>query len=95
MAISGIALVHVNTQRTNIPFTVRGTFELDDQISTTEIEYSDDVNTAQLASPVITAGDATFSFVHPGYPAVGTHTLTVAIVTGLSARSNPFDVVEA
>jgi hypothetical protein len=95
MAISGIRLVHVNTQRVNIPFTVRGEFLLDDQISTTMIEYSDDVNTARPAASMITAGDARFEFVHPGYDAVGTHTLTISLVTGLSVRSNPFDVVEA
>lgn len=93
MGIASIVLTHVNTQRVNIPFTVKGVFELDDSISTTEIEFSDDTNNARLASPVITAGDATFSFVHPGYPAVGTHVLTVSIATGLSVQSNPFNVV--
>ena len=94
MAIVGVSIVHVNTQRVGIAFTVKGTFELDDQISATMIEYSDEVNPAQVADSTVTAGEATFSFVHPGYTEPGTHTLTVS-AGGVSAKSNLFVVVQA
>jgi hypothetical protein len=94
MAITAIRLIHINTQRVNIPFTVVGHFELDDEISAATIEYSDDVNTARPAAPTIVSnGEAKFSFVHPGYAEVARHTLTISLANGVSVKSNPFDVV--
>lgn len=93
MAIIGVDIVHVNTQRVAIPFTVKGTLELDDQISSTMIEFSDESSSAQVAASTVTAGTATFSFVHPGYAEPGMHTLTVAVTGGASVKSNLFVVV--
>lgn len=90
--IIGITIDHVNTQRVGIAFTVRGAFVLDDQISATALEYSDEVSTATVADSTVTAGEATYSFVRPGYAAPGMHTLTVS-AGGVSAKSNLFVVV--
>lgn len=93
MAIIGVTIVHVNTQRVGIAFTVRGSFELDDLISATQIEYSDETNPATVAAATVEAGEATWSFVHSGYAEPGMHTLSVALVGGISAKSNLFVVV--
>lgn len=90
--IIGLTLNHINTQRVGIAFTVRGEFELDDNISATSVEYSDESSTATAAAATVTAGEAVYSFVHPGYAEPGQHTLTVS-AAGVSAKSNLFVVV--
>ena len=95
MPITNLSITHINTQRIGVAFTVTGSFQFTYPGWSVALEYSDDTANATAANANITLGTNVFKFVHPGYTTAGTHTLTVATPNGVSAKSNPFNVVKA
>lgn len=79
-----------------MPFTVTGTYVLNQQTWVDNLVYEDNGG-AQVAIPssAVTLQPSSFSFTNPGL-AVGTHTVTVKDpLTGVTATSNSFLVVAA
>lgn len=86
--ITNITVTPVNSQRVGVAFTVRGTF----QIAAGALTYTDDKG-VPVAIPV--RETFTYSFVHPGFNAAGTQTITVGVPRGVWAKSNAFKVIKA
>lgn len=84
--ITNLKVATITAQRVGVAFTVSGTFQ-----TTASLIYTDDKGTSAISVPET----FTFSFVHPGYKAVGTQTLTVGVPGGVSTKSNVFKVVKA
>lgn len=84
--ITNITVTSMNSQRVGVAFTVRGTFK----IAAGALTYADDKG---VPSAIPLQETFTYSFVHPGFNATGTQTVTVGVPGGVSAKSNTFKVV--
>lgn len=86
-----MTLAHINTQRVGVAFTIYGTYQLTTDPETLQVK---DDNTTVSVTTSFTPGISGFSFVHPGFHATGTYTITVLDhVTSSSVVSNQFQVV--
>src|SRR5579859_731128 len=92
-----LIITNIPTQQAGVPFTVSGTYQLNQSTWTDQLIYEDN-NGAQvpIASPAISLGISSWSYTHPGNFPVGNHNISVKDpLTGTVVVSNTFAVVAA
>ena len=90
-----MTITAIGTQKAGVPFTVSGTFTLNESTWTDQLIYEDNLGAqVPIASSAVTIGVSSWSYTHAGDLAVGSHTITAKdSLTGAAATSNSFLVI--